>query len=155
MAYQRQIPPISPAQAEAEPPEARVFAMPEATIPDMRPRPTPRQYAERVYTVHAISPTGFPVDLAFADVKLGDLEQHITRLSEMGYTPPSAGVVAAPAVDDSDLPPGWKLCRKHGAPMRPRNKQGQDWHSHNVGTRDAPVYCKGYRGTDSPGYEID
>lgn len=28
-------------------------------------------------------------------------------------------------------------------------------HSHNVGTREHPVYCKGYKGADSPGYEVE
>jgi hypothetical protein len=25
----------------------------------------------------------------------------------------------------------------------------------NVGTGDAPLWCKGYRGADSPGYEVE
>lgn len=51
------------------------------------------------------------------------------------------------------LPDGTPICPKHHAPMRQREKQGDSWWSHNVGTKDAPVYCKGYHGKDSPGYE--
>lgn len=51
------------------------------------------------------------------------------------------------------LPDGTPICPKHHAPMRLREKQGDSWYSHNVGTKEQPVYCKGYHGKDSPGYE--
>jgi hypothetical protein len=70
-------------------------------------------------------------------------------------SPPPLALPAAPVASADDLPDGWRLCQKHHAPMRPRSKQGDTWHSHNVGTSDKPVYCKGYRGADSPGYEVD
>lgn len=53
------------------------------------------------------------------------------------------------------LPDGTPICPKHHAPMRAREKQGDTWYSHNVGTADKPVYCKGYHGKDSPGYEVN
>lgn len=52
-----------------------------------------------------------------------------------------------------ELPDGRVLCPKHGVPMKKREKQGQSWYSHNVGTEDDACYCKGYPGPDSPGYD--
>lgn len=138
--------PISAGQAEAEPSESRVFTEP-AALPIC-------PYPRRQYTIDAVSPLGFPVHLSFADIKLTELAEHIAKLAELGYTPP-ASPSSAPVATPDDLPEGWKLCQKHGAPMRPRNKQNQNWHSHNVGTKEHPVWCKGYRGADSPGYEVE
>jgi len=138
--------PISAADAEQGPADARTFQ--EAQELQIAP------YARRQYTIDAVSPLGFPVHLTFADIKLTELAGHIAALAKLGYTPPmQAG--AAPVATPDDLPEGWKLCQKHGAPMRPRNKQNQNWHSHNVGTKEHPVWCKGYRGSDSPGYEVE
>lgn len=79
-------------------------------------------------------------------------------LAKRGYHAPVTSAPAqpiAPIAEPDDLPEGWKLCQKHHAPMRPRNKQNANWHSHNVGTKDLPLWCKGYRGADSPGYEVE
>lgn len=82
-------------------------------------------------------------------------DQFCDLLDRRGFGAPApTAPAAAPLATPDDLPDGWRLCHKHGAPMRPRNKQGDTWHSHNVGTSDAPVWCKGYRGADSPGYEL-
>lgn len=52
------------------------------------------------------------------------------------------------------LPDGTPLCPKHGVPMKLRSKQGDEWHSHSVtGPDGETLYCKGYHGKDSPGYE--
>lgn len=166
--YAHELPAIDAPTAEAEPAAARVFQMPEAELPDLTGRPTPppppaprsaeldRRYAARQYTVDAVSPRGFPVHLTFADISIRELDAHIGKLAELGYAPPSAPPAsAAPLATPDDLPEGWKLCPKHHAPMRPRNKQNQDWHSHNVGTKENPLWCKGYRGSDSPGYDLD
>lgn len=82
------------------------------------------------------------------------LDQFCDVLDKRGYAPASPAQLSAPIAAPDDLPEGWKLCQKHGAPMRPRNKQNQNWHSHNVGTKDEPLWCKGYKGADSPGYEV-
>lgn len=51
------------------------------------------------------------------------------------------------------LPDGTPICPKHGAPMRLREKQGDTWHSHRVEADGKELWCKGYAGKDSPGYE--
>lgn len=161
--YAPDLPPIDAAGAEAEAPAARVFQMPEATIPEpprpAAPPPPPappieldRRYALRQYTVDAVSPRGFPVHLTFADISIAQLDGHISKLAELGYTPPSAPAAAAPAQWQT-LPDGTPICPKHHAPMKEREKQGDRWYSHNVGSKDAPIYCKGYHGPDSPGYD--
>lgn len=81
------------------------------------------------------------------------LDQFCDILDKRGYAPASTAQPSAPIAAADDLPEGWKLCKKHGAPMRPRNKQNEHWHSHNMGTAENPCYCKGYPGSDSPGYE--
>jgi hypothetical protein len=75
------------------------------------------------------------------------LDQFCDLLDDRGYTP------AQQTQEWQRLPDGTPICPKHHAPMRAREKQGDTWYSHNVGTKDAPVYCKGYHGKDSPGYE--
>lgn len=68
-------------------------------------------------------------------------------LEKRGYSAP------AQTQEWQRLPDGTPICPKHHAPMRAREKQGDTWYSHNVGTKDQPIYCKGYHGKDSPGYE--
>lgn len=95
---------------------------------------------------------GFAVAVAF-EGRMEQLPGAIERLRALGATPTTGTPLQAPVASADDLPDGWKLCRKHGAPMRPRQKQGDTWHSHNVGSEDAPCWCKGYAGSDSPGYD--
>ena len=139
--------PISASDAHDEPPASRAFAMPQETLPEPPKAPEPRLYASKVYTIHAISPQGFPVDFSFSDIGIELFGKKIAELSTFGYT--------APAVDWRRLPDGTPICPKHDKPMRPREKQGDACHSHNVGTAENPVWCKGYRGSDSPGYEVE
>jgi hypothetical protein len=47
------------------------------------------------------------------------------------------------------MPPEWArtpegdpICPKHLVPMKKREKQGDVWHSHNVGTEAEPCYCR-------------
>lgn len=75
------------------------------------------------------------------------LDQFCDILDKRHYAP------AAQTQEWQRLPDGTPICPKHHAPMRAREKQGDTWYSHNVGTREAPIYCKGYHGKDSPGYE--
>lgn len=81
------------------------------------------------------------------------IDQFCDLLDKRKYQSPQ--LLSAPLATADDLPDGYKLCRKHGAGMKMRFKQGDSWNSHNVGTADNPVWCKGYRGPDSPGYEVD
>ena len=83
------------------------------------------------------------------------IDQFCDLMDARQYQAPAPLALAAPIATADDLPDGFKLCQKHRAPMRPRNKQNDTWHSHNVGTADKPCWCKGYRGSDSPGYEVD
>lgn len=76
------------------------------------------------------------------------LDQFCDLLERRGYAPP------AQTQEWQRLPDGTPICPKHHAPMRAREKQGDTWYSHNVGTKEQPIYCKGYHGKDSPGYEI-
>lgn len=83
------------------------------------------------------------------------IDQFCDLMDDRQYQAPAPLILSAPIATSDDLPDGFKLCQKHRAPMRPRNKQNDTWHSHNVGTAEAPCWCKGYRGSDSPGYEVD
>lgn len=75
--YRRNMSRITPQAANAEPEQERMFNEPES----------PRAYAARTYTVHAVSPQGFRVALAFADITLETLAAHCERLAELGFTP--------------------------------------------------------------------
>lgn len=75
------------------------------------------------------------------------LDQFCDLLDKRGYAP------AQQTQEWQRLPDGTPICPRHHTPMRAREKQGDTWYSHNVGTKEQPVYCKGYHGKDSPGYE--
>jgi hypothetical protein len=109
--------------------------------PAAAPKPPP------LWTVAAIK-DGYPITVQFAG-KVEDLEATITRLRQIGATPP-----AQPAQQWAYTPDGLPICPKHGAPMKKREKQGDCWHSHVVTAPDGEdLYCRGYHGKDSPGYE--
>jgi len=152
--------PISAAAALAEPPAEQVFPPDEELPPitdaerkaaaaELRAATTPRpqitcsttvEYRGRLITIQASDMTA---------------DQFCDILDKRGYAVPAqTTALAAPVATPDDLPDGWKLCKRHGAPMRPRTKQGDTWHSHNVGTSDNPIYCKGYKGADSPGFDL-
>jgi len=106
-------------------------------IPPAQPEPyveihTTIEHRGRVFTVVA---RGYTLD------KLCDMLDHA------GYAPPT------PA-EWRKLPGGTPLCPKHQTPMRMRNKQNDTWWSHRVyGPDGEELWCKGYHGKDSPGYE--
>ncbi|CAA9326964.1 MAG: hypothetical protein AVDCRST_MAG93-6005 [uncultured Chloroflexia bacterium] len=50
-------------------------------------------------------------------------------------------------------PDGWPNCPKNGVRMKERSKQGDRCHSHNVGTEDNLLWCRGYVGKERPGCE--
>jgi CTP:molybdopterin cytidylyltransferase MocA len=89
---------------------------------------------------------------AFTVVSRGyTLDQLCDMLDKRGYT------AAAQTQEWQTLPDGTPICPKHHTPMRKRERQGDTWYSHSAG-KDASgkdVYCKGYHGKDSPGYEVD
>lgn len=135
--------------------ELKAIRPPAQNINDRRAdttTPIERDKAPRPITIQVSAVLhGFTVQIAF-DGTLDQLPGTIERLRALGAEP-TTHAPAAPLAAADDLPDGWKLCKKHGAPMRPRNKQNEHWHSHNVGTSEHPLWCKGYPGADSPGYE--
>lgn len=111
--------------------------------------PTPKPAtAHPTFTVACVV-NGFPVTVQFQ----GDARRllaTIDRLREIGAEAPGG-----PAHTQEYTPDGRPICRKHGAPMKKREKQGETWYSHAVAEDDKgnPIYCKGYSGKDSPGWE--
>jgi len=88
---------------------------------------------------------------AFTVVARGyTLDQLCDMLDKRGYA------AQAQTQEWQTLPDGTPICPKHHTPMRKRERQGDTWYSHSAG-KDADgkdVYCKGYAGKDSPGYEV-
>lgn len=50
---------------------------------------------------------------------------------------------------------GIPICPRHRVPMRLREKQGDQWYSHNVGQEGSEMWCRGYPGPNSPGYDVE
>jgi hypothetical protein len=51
---------------------------------------------------------------------------------------------------------GLPICARHNVPMRKRERQGDEWHSHKVIAPDgSELYCRGYDGPDSPGFRVE
>lgn len=92
-------------------------------------------------TVEAFHAAGYRVTFATTAAKVTKV---VRWLESHGFTPERA---------PKTTPDGTPLCPKHGVPMRKREKQGDSWWSHNVGTEEQPLWCKGYAGKDSPGWD--
>lgn len=124
------------------------------TLPDP-PAAAPVEKTDKKKPVVTLSATvehrGRLITITVADVTV---DRFCDLLDASQYANPAPQLLAAPITTADDLPDGYKLCRKHGAPMKPRSRQGDTWNSHNVGTADKPCWCKGYAGPDSPGYEV-
>jgi hypothetical protein len=78
------------------------------------------------------------------------LDQLCDMLEARGYA------AQAQTQEWQTLPDGTPICPKHHTPMRKRERQGDTWYSHSAGkgTDGKDIYCKGYHGKDSPGYEV-
>lgn len=78
------------------------------------------------------------------------LDQLCDMLDKRGYAAPSQ------TQEWQTLPDGTPICPKHHTPMRKRERQGDTWYSHSTGkgADGKDIYCKGYHGKDSPGYEV-
>lgn len=146
----------APAVAEAEP-----LAFLEATLPaDLKPvgaespAPAPAEqpapaYPTRAVTLH-LTYHGVPVDLYRADLAVETIEKLVDQITRR------EGWAAAGGEGSGwhTLPDGTPICPKHNTPMRQRNKQNDTWWSHRVyGPEGEELWCKGYHGKDSPGYE--
>ena len=79
------------------------------------------------------------------------LDQLCDMLDKRGYQ------AAAQTQEWQTLPDGTPICPKHHTPMRKRERQGDTWYSHSAGKGPdgKDIYCKGYHGKDSPGYEVE
>lgn len=79
------------------------------------------------------------------------LDQLCDMLDKRGYA------AQAQTQEWQTLPDGTPICPRHHTPMRKRERQGDTWYSHSVGkgADGKDIYCKGYHGKDSPGYEVD
>ena len=99
-------------------------------------------------TVRARHVTGFEVVLQVASMQ--DLDATCADLLARGYRPTGAG--------DGYMrtPNGEPLCPRHGIVMRLREKQGDEWWSHSVVHPDTgeELWCRGFAGKHSPGWEI-
>jgi hypothetical protein len=112
--------------------------------------PEPAQPAEKstkpvTLTLSAVL-DGYPLTVTCTG-SVDQLPAIIGRLRSLGATPPST------RLEWSYTPEGLPICSKHGTPMKKRERQGDTWYSHNMGTTDEPCYCRGYAGADSPGWE--
>jgi hypothetical protein len=92
--------------------------------------------------IHAIHPEGYRVTFASTAAKVDAVARWLKvqgYRSQRGY---------------EYTPDGRPICSKHKEIMRERDKQGDKWFSHNVGTKEAPIWCKGYPHKSSPGWEV-
>lgn len=117
-------------------------------------QPTPSQsQAKAAILVRARlkgSLKGVPIDLQTEPFDVRRLAALVGYLDDLGWEPDRPPVVY------QTTPDGLPVCPRHGVPMRRREKQGDEWHSHKVIAPDGQeVYCRGYDGPDSPGYRVE
>lgn len=95
-------------------------------------------------TIIAYHPTGYELRIGVTFEKLSPT---LRRLSARGYTPTREPVLTAE---------GLPICPRHGVPMQQRNRNGDIWYSHKLVHPETgeTVYCRGYAGASSPGYDI-
>jgi hypothetical protein len=136
----------------ATPPAFAVETLPEPPLFVETPAPKAEKAARKFAISTVVAYRGREITITAEGMTL---DQFCDLMDDRGYTAPAPLMLSAPIATADDLPDGYKLCKKHGAPMKPRSKQGDTWNSHNVGTADNPCWCKGYRGPDSPGYEVE
>lgn len=149
----RRLAPISKEDAEAE--RDRLAFRESAELPADIPDTTREPYGRAALATAAPKPhialstvvehRGRLITITATDMTA---DQFCDLLDKRGFQAPTQ------AQEWQRLPDGTPICAKHHAPMRLRERQGDSWYSHNVGTKEAPVYCKGYHGKDSPGYDL-
>jgi hypothetical protein len=102
-------------------------------------------------SITAIHPAGFTIQIHLHTQGYDEVDVTIHTLEQRGYRPLRSGDLW------ERTPEGLPICPKHRVPMRPRLKQGDEWHSHSVTNRTTGemVYCKGYKSSSSPGWEIE
>ena len=95
-------------------------------------------------TLIAFHPTGYELHIP---VTFEELPATMRRLAARGYTPSREPVLTAE---------GLPICPRHGVPMQQRNRQNDIWYSHRMVHPETgeTVYCRGYAGASSPGYDL-
>ena len=95
-------------------------------------------------TLIAFHPTGYELHIP---VTFEELPATMRRLAARGYTPSREPVLTAE---------GLPICPRHGVPMKQRTRQGDIWFSHKMVHPETgeTVYCRGYAGASSPGYDL-
>jgi hypothetical protein len=123
----------------------RIGAVPLETVPE--PMPSIEKAARKISVSTTVEHRGRSFTITAEGVTL---DQFCDLLDARGYT------AQAQSQEWQTLPDGTPICPKHHTPMRLRERQGDKWWSHNVGKGEdgKDIYCKGYAGKDSPGYEV-
>jgi len=93
-------------------------------------------------TVEAFDTSGYRVTFRTTAARVVSVTKW---LEKRGFTPERT---------PKTTPDGTPICPKHGVPMRKREKQGDEWYSHNMGTEDDPWWCRGHKHATSPGWEV-
>ena len=95
-------------------------------------------------TIIAFHPSGYELHIPVA---FDDLPGTMRRLAARGYTPSREPVLTAE---------GLPICPRHGVPMQQSSKQSDLWFSHKMAHPETgeTMYCRGYAGASSPGYDI-
>jgi hypothetical protein len=99
-------------------------------------------------TLSARHVSGFEIRLRIASLDLVD--ETIADLLQLGYRPAGAGDGWQRTAE------GTPLCPRHMVAMRRREKQGDSWFSHAVvhPQTGESLFCRGYGGPSSPGWEV-
>lgn len=87
--------------------------------------------------LHAIHPSGFPIDIEIEPGEQEKVDAIVERLCRQGYRAPMSTWPTGPD--------GAPLCLKHGGVlMSKRSKQGDEWYSHRiVAPTGEELYCRG------------
>lgn len=105
--------------------------------------------------IHTISPQGYAVDFESNEVE--NLAKFLEALPKVEAQLAAAGYKSNAIREYPKTPSGEPICPKHGAVMKLREKQGDEWYSHRVTGPDGQEhYCRGYHDKKlSPGWSID
>jgi hypothetical protein len=147
-------PPPGPITAGDAPADSDPLGFDQAVLPDPRQplakpstaedAPPPAAPKPAITLATTVQHRGRRITITATDMTA---DQFCDLLDRRGFAPPDE------PREWQTLPDGTPICPRHNTPMRQRSKQGDTWYSHNVGTKDEPIYCRGYHGKDSPGYE--
>lgn len=92
-------------------------------------------------TIIAYHPSGF--EIRITQDAFDKLDQSVNYLLKNNFRP---------QLGYQYTPEGSPICPRHNVPMVKREKQGDVWYSHNTGSEDSPLWCRGYEHKNSPGF---